>query len=337
MSVIVVPNIFRPLSNGRSLLCCGLLLALAAQASGQRKRIAVLSFDVGVDAKAHAQNDFGIHDDLGRALSDVLVDRLVQDGKFIVIERAQLDQIVKEQNFSNSDRADPSTAAKIGKIAGVDAVVIGSVTEFGLDKKETKTGALTRKLGALSGTSLDRQTSTVSVATTARIVDVSTAAILASATGAGTSSETKTSAVGGVSGTAGGLSQKSSDFSNPMVAEATNKAIASMTAQLEAEVASIPASPPPPRQSYSGVIADVSGNTIIITVGTTGGVRVGDTVDISRPGKTIKNPQTGAVLKVIKEPLGSAKITEADANSATALLNSPAAVQVNDQVNSSEH
>lgn len=317
------------------MLFSGLVLCIAAQASAQRKRIAVLSFDVGVDARAHAQSDFGIRDDLGRALSDVLVDRLVQDGKFTVIERSQLDKILKEQNFSNSDRADPSTAAKIGKIAGVDAIVIGSVSEFGLDKKETKTSALTRRLGVLNGTSLDRQTSTVSVATTARLVDVSTAAILASATGAGTSTETKTSAVGGPSGAAGGLSQKSSDFNNPMVAEATNKAIAAMTQQLEAEVASIPAAAPAPRQSYSGVIADVSGNTIIITVGTTAGVHVGDTVEISRPVRTIKNPQTGAVLKVVTDHIASAKITETDAGSATAMLSAPAAVKINDQVTSS--
>ena len=68
------------------------------------------------------------------------MDKLVSDGVYSVIERKQLDKIIAEQNFSNSDRADPTSAAKIARILGVDAIIIGSITQFGRDDKNTDVG-----------------------------------------------------------------------------------------------------------------------------------------------------------------------------------------------------
>ena len=49
---------------------------------------------------------FGANKDIGKGIADLLVDKLVQNGTYSVIERKQLDKILAEQNFSNSDRAD---------------------------------------------------------------------------------------------------------------------------------------------------------------------------------------------------------------------------------------
>ena len=67
---------------------------------------------------------------------------LVQDGTYSVIERKAMDKILAEQNFSNSDRANPNSAAKLGKLLGVDAIIVGSITQFGSDKKTTNVGGL---------------------------------------------------------------------------------------------------------------------------------------------------------------------------------------------------
>src|SRR6202011_3309507 len=87
-----------------------------------------------------AQAIFGSDQDVGKGISDMLVQKLVQDGKYSVIERNALDKVLGEQNFSNSDRADASTAAKIGRILGVDAIIIGSITQFGRDDQHTNIG-----------------------------------------------------------------------------------------------------------------------------------------------------------------------------------------------------
>lgn len=49
-----------------------------------------------------------------------------------LVERSRVQQVLKEQNFSNSDLVDPEQAAQLGKILGVDAVVFGSgeVSEY---------------------------------------------------------------------------------------------------------------------------------------------------------------------------------------------------------------
>ena len=42
---------------------------------------------------------FGTDKDIGKGINDLLVDQLVNDGVFSVIERKQLDKIIKEQEF----------------------------------------------------------------------------------------------------------------------------------------------------------------------------------------------------------------------------------------------
>jgi hypothetical protein len=51
---------------------------------------------------------FGQDVDIGKGISDLLVTYLVKDGSYSVIERKALDKILAEQNFSNSDRANPT-------------------------------------------------------------------------------------------------------------------------------------------------------------------------------------------------------------------------------------
>src|SRR4029077_388049 len=81
-----------------------------AAAAGPKKRVAVMNFDYGT-VKTTVAQIFGSDQDVGKGISDLLVQKLVQDGKYSVIERNALDKILAEQNFSNSDRADSATAA----------------------------------------------------------------------------------------------------------------------------------------------------------------------------------------------------------------------------------
>src|SRR5688500_18329252 len=85
----------------------GISTVLAGPQS-QKKRVAILDFDFGA-----VHNWWGGHWDIGKGIADLIVDGLVNDGTYSVIERKQLDAVLAEQNFSNSDRADSSTAAKI--------------------------------------------------------------------------------------------------------------------------------------------------------------------------------------------------------------------------------
>src|SRR6201995_5753337 len=108
------------------------LIALvpALLSAQDKKRVAVMNFEYGTVSTSVAQV-FGTNVDIGKGIADMLVDRLVNDGTYSVIERKALDKLIAEQNFSNSDRADPNSAAKIGKLLGVNAIIVGSITTFG--------------------------------------------------------------------------------------------------------------------------------------------------------------------------------------------------------------
>ena len=89
------------------------LVMVAGPASAQSKRptVALLDFDY-----ASINHWWEANQDIGKGIADLVVDGLVEDGTYRVIERKRLDAILAEQNFSNSDRADPE-AAKVAKSA----------------------------------------------------------------------------------------------------------------------------------------------------------------------------------------------------------------------------
>ena len=119
--------------------------AHAQTAAKRRPRIAVMDFDYATVQTVSAAV-FGTNVDIGKGIVDLLVTDLVKDGTYSVIERKALDKILAEQNFSNSNRADPTSAARIGKILGVDAIIVGSITEFGNETKKTGLGGVRRQL-----------------------------------------------------------------------------------------------------------------------------------------------------------------------------------------------
>ncbi len=148
-----------------------------AQAKNTRPQIAVLDFDFGA-----VENWWGNYD-IGKGVSDQLVDALVEDGSFRVIERKKLATILGEQDFAASGRADPSaqTMAKIGKVLGVKYILVGSITKFSTEKKSQGVRVKGIGLGAGKAKSECRLTG--------RIIDMSTGEIMVSAKGVGESSK----------------------------------------------------------------------------------------------------------------------------------------------------
>jgi curli biogenesis system outer membrane secretion channel CsgG len=148
------------------------LLTLAAPAAAQSKRatVALLDFDYGT-----IDHWWG-NQDIGKGIADLVVDGLVEDGSFRVIERKRLDAILAEQNFSNSDRADPAAAkvAKIGKALGVKYIIVGSITKFGIEDKSMKIGGGGWGGGKFGIGDVGTKKGKATVAIAARVIDTST-------------------------------------------------------------------------------------------------------------------------------------------------------------------
>ncbi|HET8549314.1 MAG TPA: CsgG/HfaB family protein, partial [Bryobacteraceae bacterium] len=304
-----------------------------APAFAQKPRVAVMNFDYAtVSSTVHAI--FGTNADVGKGIADLLVNELVSDGTFQVIERKMLDKIIAEQNLSNSDRADANSAAKIGRILGVDAIVIGSITQFGRDDRNTKVGGFGRSLGGFGVGGLGLKNSKAVVGITARLVSTDTAEILAVASGTGESKRSGTSLLGaggeGVSAGGGNIDMGSSNFANSILGEATKQATTALASQLRTNAARIPAK----LVTIDALIADVTGNTVIINTGSRAGVKVGDKLAVKRTGREIRDPATGKVLRKVEEDLGEITITEVDEGSAVGNFSGAGKPRVGDSAKS---
>jgi len=314
-----------------SILAAAALLLAVPLSAQKKKRVAVMNFEYGTVSTGVAAV-FGTNIDIGKGIADMLVEKLVQGGQYSVIERKALDKVLTEQNFSNSDRADPSSAAKLGRVLGVDAIVIGSITQFGRDDKATNLGGFGRKIGGFGIGGVGKKESKAAVAISARIVSTETAEILAVATGKGESSRSGTSLLGagGTSGGAGGgaYDMTSSNFGATIIGEATNKAVEDVAVQLNQNSTKLPTV----EVKVDGLVADVSGSTIVLNVGTSGGVKVGDKLEVKRVTRTVTDPATGKVLRRISSKLGELVITEADASSSVGTYTGGTPPKVGDAV-----
>lgn len=319
-----------------SVIAIVLVCAAAVLPAQPKKRVAIMNFDYAT-VQSSVSAIFGTNQDVGKGIADLLVDKLVNDGTYSVIERKALDKIIAEQNFSNSDRADPSSAAKIGKILGVDAIIIGSITQFGRDDKKTSVGGA--GLGGVTGRfglgGVAKKDSKAVVAITARMINTDTGEILASATGTGESSRSGTSLIGaGGSNTAlgaGGLDMSSSNFANSILGEAVRSSVNSVAQQLESKAGAMPVK----TVAIDGMVADASGDgTLILNVGSTAGVKVGDRLAVKRVGRKITDPATGKVLRQVEDAIGQVTITEVDAGSSVGKFSGTGTPKVGDVVKS---
>src|SRR5215813_13542914 len=269
--------------------CLGLVLATVlvdaqtanpnAAAGARKKRVAVFDFDYGTVHEG-VSAIFGRDIDVGKGIADLLVTYLVKDGSYSVIERKALDKILAEQNFSNSDRANPTSAAKIGKLLGVDAIIVGSVTQFGNETKNTNVGGAGGNWGGFGLGGLGKKKSKAIVALTARIVDIDTGEILAVAEGKGESSRESTSMTGGGGNWhgfgAGHADFGSSDFQSTIIGEAVNLAVKDLSSGLIADNSKLEAR----TVAVEGLVAAVDGGQVVLNVGGKAGLKVGDQLNV---------------------------------------------------------
>ncbi len=300
-----------------ALQCAGQLFAQASPADAPQAphahkiRVAIFDFDYGT-VHRDVYSLFGSDIDVGKGISDMLVTYLVKDGTYSVIERKALDKILAEQNFSNSDRANPTSAARIGKMLGVDAIIVGSVTEFGGENKNTKVGGAGGRFGGFGVGGFGHKSSKATVGIDARIVDTTTGEILAVATGKGESKRESTSLLGGGGSWrgfgAGGVDFGSSDFQQTIIGEATKAAVEQMSLEVIAGNGKLQAH----TVVVQGLVAAVEGGQIVLNVGGKAGIKVGDQFSVERVTREIKDPATGQVIRRLSTPLGVVQATDVD-------------------------
>ena len=95
--------------------------------AGHKRRIAIIPFE-------NLTENGG--EKLGERVADMLTTPLTNSGRFIILERQEIDRILSEQAFGQSGAITEETSVRAGQLLGVEAIVLGDITEF--DQKSGK-------------------------------------------------------------------------------------------------------------------------------------------------------------------------------------------------------
>lgn len=113
---------------GKRSLCAIVILFLAmlsvttVRAEFQKTKIAVLDFEMIGDKMETAS--------IGAIISEWFITGIVKSGRFDVVERAMLQKILAEQKLGASGVIDEQSAAALGKVLGVKAIISGSLLKL---------------------------------------------------------------------------------------------------------------------------------------------------------------------------------------------------------------
>lgn len=93
----------------------------AAPVDGPRHRVAVSAFEFRAGQGSRQ---------IGDGMTDMLTDSLVNTGRFIVLERERLSEVMAEQDLADTGRFAKETVATKGELEGAELLVRGSITMF---------------------------------------------------------------------------------------------------------------------------------------------------------------------------------------------------------------
>ncbi len=287
------------------------LLACAALAPAQKKAMIVDEFDYSA-VMTSVQAIFGTQANIGQGIQAMLVKRVAEGGKFTVVERKKIANVMKEQDFNASNRVKQGSGARVGQIRGADLTLAGDIVVFGRDDRKTSAGVGAGVFGAGGGAiGGSKGEFKAVVVLDYRIIDEETSEIVGSGEARGESKRTSKSFgaamfAGGVFA-GGGFNMTSANFGETIIGEATMDAVNKLAANINS--ADLTGGAEGRENDLDAKVADVSGASITINAGSAAGLRVGQTFTIYHKGKEIKDPSTGEVLDVQTTPLGTLTIT----------------------------
>jgi curli biogenesis system outer membrane secretion channel CsgG len=299
---------------------------VGATSQAEKKRVIVDEFDYST-VKTSVQAVFNTQADIGKGIRAMLVKRMADANKVVIVERAKIDQLTSEQDRNASNRVKQGSGARVGRISGADAVLAGDIVVFGRDDKKTNIGAGGFARGPFAGIHVKKEEDKAVVVIDYRLVDAETSEVIATGEARGESVR-KSNGFGGMGGNwggggGGGIDMTSSNFGATIIGEATQDCVNKLGDILSQQATTM-------KKSFREVearVADVSGGTMVISAGGNDGVNVGETFEILKVLREVRDPQTKEVLDTVTEKTGEMTITSVRDKIATgSYVGKPAAV-----------
>lgn len=196
----------------------------------------------------------GEADPIATQAADMLANALVGSEKFIVFERQDLEAVAQERGISGVEGA---------SLGGVDALVVGSVTQLGR-RNEGQAGFLN-----------SRRRQVVAATVEIRLIDIRTGQIFFTTSGSGEAA-TEVSEVAGFGSRAG----YDSTLNDRAIAAAIADTMTNVVRRLE-------------ERAWFTDVLRVDGNRVFITGGATQGLRPGSELVVEMAGDVVVSGQSG--------------------------------------------
>jgi curli biogenesis system outer membrane secretion channel CsgG len=163
-----------------------LFCVLTGNADGAEKiRIGVLEFESKTE---------GVSEQQAQSVTDIFTRTLANSRSVSIIERIALESIGKEQRLSHSGLMNEKTAIEVGKIAGCQYILLGSVTEF--SQKNSGGGIFVPISFVLSAIQANSRKEDARVTLDVRVVDVTTSEVSLSLSESGLASRSSSNVMG---------------------------------------------------------------------------------------------------------------------------------------------
>jgi curli biogenesis system outer membrane secretion channel CsgG len=285
-----------------ALLALSCLVIRGAQAQQDRAdepdknkaRYAVLTFNTA---------DFGqlyygawwttFHPRLTNGISDQLTTDMVKAG-FDVIERSRIEDLKQEQELVKAGTVDPATAAEVGKVLGVQYVVIGTLTEWGMKERTYAGGAL---FGNVLGGAGIKQVEARAVINF-RVVDTTTGRIVAADEVEGKQTNTGVIAGGILGGNILGGAATSDEWWSSQIGKATRKAVHNIVGKIAGR-----------RNGEMLILAMADPDHFVVELDDSFKLHKGQQMQIYRIKSVTRNDR-GVVVFTQTEKIGSAQVEE---------------------------
>ncbi len=235
---------------------------------GLKRKVAVARFSNETQYAKGAFYDKD-NDPMQHQVMDILTTKLAVSGKFILIERSDLELVEKEQDYSGL------SSAKIG----ADYLLVGSITKYGRKNVGTHASVFSRS-----------KTQIVEAGVSIRLIDVSTGEIIYADEGEGEAEITATDVLG--FGTSAGYDSTLND-------KAIEAAIQSLVGNIEKNCTDRP------WKTY--IISDEDG-VLLVAGGKSQGIKAGNLFTLCEAGKTVENKQTGMLITLPGKEVGTLRV-----------------------------
>jgi len=292
---------------------------LADIPAARKRRLAVKPFDYST-VMNWVTYWFNNPVNIGEGIRAMLTVRLQQSQNLTLLERTNINDVMREQDLGASNRVRKGTNARIGQLSGADCMLYGDIVIFGRDDTTKRKGfaaALGHFAPSVGAAVAFNKTEKAVVGINLRLVDAETGEVIETAEAKGESSRSSKDYAGllGVKavGVVGATGMTSANFQQTIIGEATSNAVTNIVKYLETKVPQLPAK----ARQIEGRVASVTTGGAYLTVGAEDGVLRGDRFEILKINGEIRDPTTKEVIDLDAVKVGELVVDNVRDKSAT--------------------